>query len=120
MTTATKLPPITKQYEFEGEVKDIPAARGYDLLARYRQAAKALHTAKEEAKAIEMEIMQELGGFEHGAVDGQQVFHWKFVDSTKFKVKEFKSDPVRAALYAEFLETTTTRRFNVDGTVGVD
>lgn len=112
--------PQVGAYEWEGEVKNIPASRGYDLLARYRQAARALHVAKEEAKAIEQEIMEELGGYEHGAVDGQQLFHWPVVDSTSFNAKEFKADAKRKALYDAFLVTKQTRRFSVNGTVGVD
>lgn len=107
-------------HEWQGEVKNIPAARGYDLLARYRQAARALHMAKEEAKAVEAEIMEDLGGYEHGAVDGQQVFHWPWVPSTSFDSKRFKEDPERKALYEAYLVTKPTRRFRVDGTVGVD
>lgn len=118
MTTATKLTPAPTAFDWEGERKDIPAARGYDLLARYRQAARALHVAKEEAKSIEAEIMQELGGFEHGAVDGVDVFNWPFVKSTSFDAKSFKE--THKDLYEQFLVTKPTRRFKVDGTVGVD
>lgn len=109
------------QFAYEGEVKEIPPAKGYALLAKYREAAKALHTAKENAKQIEAEIMQELGGYEHGAVDGQIVFNWPFVDSTSFDAKGFKeTSPEYKALYESFLVTKETRRFKVDGTVGVD
>lgn len=118
--TTTKIKIDAKTYEYAGETKEIPVARGYELLARYREAAQTLHDAKARAKAIEIEIMQELGGFEHGAVDGQEVFHWPFVDATSFDVSAFKEDPERRALYQAFLVTKPTRRFKVDGTVGVD
>ena len=122
MTTVTK--PKTAaaaKYDYAGETKEIPAPKGYDLLARYRQAAKALHAAKEEAKQIEAEIMAELGGFEHGTIDGQIQFSWPFVDSTSFDAKAFKeSSPEHKALYEAFLVTKETRRFKVSGTVGVD
>jgi predicted phage-related endonuclease len=112
--------PKVGAYEWMGEQKDLAPERGWQLLARYRTAAAALHAAKETAKQIEQEIMEELEGFEHGAINGQQVFHWSFVDSTSFDAKTFKEDPERLALYRQFLTTKVTRRFKVDGTVGVD
>lgn len=112
--------PKVGAYEWMGEVKDLDPQRGWMLLAEYRSAAAALHAAKERAKAIEQEIMQELEGFEHGAINGQQVFHWPYVDSTSFDTKSFKEDPTRKALYESYLVTKPTRRFKVDGTVGVD
>jgi len=109
------------RWSYEGEVKEIPAARGYDLWARYRQAATALHAAKEAAKQIEQEIMEELAGFEHGAVEGRQLFHHPFVDTTSFDAKSFKeASPEHLALYRAFLVTKTTRRFKAEGTVGVE
>jgi len=48
------------------------------------------------------------------------VFNWTFVSSTSFNSKAFKEDPERKALYDSFLVTKPTRRFKVDGTVGVD
>lgn len=107
-------------YTYEGEVLDIPPAVGYPLLERARETARALHVAKEAAKSAEQEVMQLLGGHEHGAIDGQQFFHWPFVDSTSFDVKSFKEDPERKSLYERFLKVKRTRRFRVEGTVGVD
>lgn len=120
--TATKPQTATAaKFGYEGEVKDIPASVGYQLLAEYREAAKALHAAKERAKQIEAAIQEELGGYEHGRVDGQIVFNWKFVDTTSFDAKAFKeASPEHKALYEAFLVTKETRRFKVDGTVGVD
>jgi hypothetical protein len=120
MTTATtNTTPGT--FTWEGERRDIAPAIGYALLAEYRANAAALHAAKEAAKATELKIQQALGGYEHGAVDGQDVFHWVFVDSTSFDAKAFKdAGPEYKALYEAFLRTKQTRRFRVDGTVGVD
>lgn len=122
MTTVAKPQTDTaSKFAYEGESKDIPPALGYTLLAEYRAAAKALHDAKERAKAIEAKIQQELGGYEYGKVDGSIVFSWPFVDSTTFQAKAFKeSSPENKALYESFLVTKETRRFKVDGTVGVD
>lgn len=107
-------------HEWMGERLDIDPAVGHRLLAEYRAAAAGLHAAKERAKAVEQEIQQTLQGFEHGAIDGQDFFHWTFVNSTSFDAKSFKEDPERKALYDSFLVTKPTRRFKVDGTVGVD
>lgn len=114
--------PSTKvgEYEWQGEVLELSPQVGYALLAEYRTAAAALHAAKEAAKTIEAKIMETLGGYEHGSVDGQQLFHWPIVNSTSFNAKAFKEDPERKALYDAFLVTKQTRRFKVDGTVGVD
>lgn len=112
--------PKVGEFEWQGEVLDLDPEVGYTLLAEYRTAAAALHEAKRAAKAVEEKIMKTLGGYEHGAVDGQQVFHWPWVDSTSFNSKAFKEDPKRKALYDSFLETKQTRRFRVEGTVGVD
>lgn len=120
MTTATAKAIGPDTFTYEGEFLDLPPARGYELLARARETARALHVAKEAAKSVEQEIMQELGGHEHGRIDGQVFFNWRFVDSTSFDVKTFKEDPERKSLYERFLKTKRTRRFSVEGTVGVD
>jgi len=106
--------------EWQGERLEIAPQLGYRLLAEYRAAAAQLHDAKARASVVEQEIMELLGGFEHGAVNGQDVFNWTFVSSTSFNSKAFKEDPERKALYDAFLVTKPTRRFKVDGTVGVD
>jgi hypothetical protein len=121
MTTATqdKVKPDT--FTFQGEVKELDPQTGWTMLAEYREAAAALHAAKERAFAIEQRIMQELAGFEHGAIEGQQLFHWPFVDSTSFDAAGFKgAGPEYKALYDHFCKTKKTRRFRVEGTVGVD
>lgn len=116
----TPAPVKVGAHEWMGERLDIDPAVGHRLLAEYRASAAALHAAKERAKAVEQEIQQTLQGFEHGAIDGQDFFHWTFVNSTSFDAKSFKEDPERKALYEQFLVTKPTRRFKVDGTVGVD
>lgn len=120
-TAVQEAPPLkVGEFEWQGEVIDLDPAVGYALLAEYRANAAALHAAKQAAKETEQKIMQTLGGYEHGAVDGQQLFHWPIVNSTSFDAKSFKEDPERKALYDAFLVTKPTRRFKVDGTVGVD
>lgn len=114
-------PPLkVGKYEWQGEELELDPAVGYQLLAEYRANAAALHAAKEAAKATELKIMETLGGYEHGSVNGQRLFHWPVVDSTTFDKKSFCEDKDREALYKSFLKTTKTRRFKVDGTVGVD
>jgi predicted phage-related endonuclease len=121
MTTATKSTKVdAKTFGWEGERKELTPARGYDLLARYRQAAKALHDAKQAAKDIEQEIMQEMGGYEHMSIDGQDFFHWPWVDASALDAKELKEkEPL---VYLKYFKTKKkgTRRFRVEGTVGVD
>lgn len=117
MTTATN----TTGFDYMGEVLELDTALGYELLAEYRAAAAQLHEAKARAKAVELRIQETMQGFEHGAVNGMQVIHWPFVDSTSFDAKAFKeTSPEHKALYEHFLKTKRTRRFKVDGTVGVD
>lgn len=114
------VPPKVGAYEWQGEVLELDPQVGYELMARYRQAAKALHAAKEEAKRIEEEIMAVVGGYENAAINGQVIVTWPWVSSTTFDVKSFKEDPERKALYEQFLKTKPTRRFKVTGVVGVD
>ena len=52
---------------------------------------------------------------------GRDVFDWPWVDSTSFDAKGFKeSSQENLALYRAWCKTKKTRRFHVDGTVGVD
>ena len=122
MTTVTKPKTATaSQFDYEGEYLDLPAQEGYELLAEYRAAAKVLHEAKARAKEVEAKIQQRMGGYENARIDGQVVVTWHFVDTTSFDAKGFKeSSPANKALYESFLVTKETRRFRVDGTVGVD
>lgn len=123
MTTATEDVAAVKPdtFEWQGEVTAIDPELGWQLLAEYRQAAQVLHDAKARAKDVEQRIMRTLGGFEHGSINGQVVFDWPFVDSSSFDAKAFKeAGPEYKALYDHFMKTKTTRRFHVDGTVGVD
>lgn len=124
MTQAAQDLDLTKvdahTFEWQGERKSIPAARGWELLARYREAADALHAAKKRAKDIEREIMIEMGGFEHLAIEGQDFFHWPWVDSTSFDQKQLKTD--HPDIHEKYVvkKPNGTRRFRVEGTVGVD
>lgn len=119
MTTKTKIP-VAELYGFEGEELEFDPELGYTLLARYRQAAQALHAAKAAALEVEAEIQAALGGFEHGVINGQRVFHWPWCDKTSFNVKALKA--AHPAIHAEFSTTVPngSRRFTVEGTVGVD
>ena len=112
--------PKVGAHEWMGEVLDLEPQVGYELMARYRAAASMLHTAKEQAKAIEEEIMATVGGYESAAINGQVIVTWPWVSSTSFDTKTFKEDPARKALYDSFLRTKPTRRFKVTGVVGVD
>jgi predicted phage-related endonuclease len=108
-------------FEWMGEVLELDPATGWELLAEYRAAAAQLHEAKARAKAIELRIMQTVQGYEHASINGQQVIHWPWVDSTSFDAKAFKeAGEEYRRLYEYFLKTKKTRRFKVDGTVGVD
>lgn len=112
--------PKVGAHEWQGEVLELDPQVGYDLMARYRQAARALHAAKEEAKRIEEEIMAAVGGYESAAINGQVIVTWPWVNSVSFDTKTFKEDAERKALYESFLKTKVTRRFKVTGVVGVD
>lgn len=118
MTTATKPKRPKHDYTFAGEELEIDPEFGRDWRTRYAEAAMRLREAKDAVIALEDEIKLVQGGYEHVAVDGEQIVHWPWVDDARFSVTEFKKE--HPALHKAFTRVKRIRRFKVVGVENVD
>ena len=108
------------RYAWSGEELELSPEVGYDLRARYRQAAVALHAAKAEAFKIEEEIKTAMGGHEHATVNGERIFSWAWKLKTTFDKTALRR--AHPAIEQEFTVRVEngSRAFSAPGVSGVE
>ncbi len=122
-TEKEKKPTEAQRFHWMGEVLEVPEEdlpEVYAMLARYRDRAATLATARAAAFETEEELKKYMKGFEHLSVNGDRVVHWVWQGETKFDKRGLqRSHPELVEEYTT--RTTDTKRvFNAKGVVGVD
>ena len=119
-TVKSKKVSEVERFEYSGEFLDVDPEVAGDVLGRYRQAALALHAAKEAAFAVEEEIKLLMGGHENLRVNGEVKVTWKWGAKTTFDKRGLRQ--THPGLVEEYTTTDPlgTRSFNAKGIVGVD
>lgn len=123
MTTAAT-PEVTEitndTFEFMGETIELDPKVGYELAAQYREAAIALHQAKDRAFTIEQQIKAVMKGYEHATVNGERVFSWIWKLKTTFNKKGLRIK--YPEIHDEFVVKVEngTRSFSAPGVTGVE
>lgn len=122
MTTVAKPAKVSEadRFSYMGETLAVDPAVGYALAARYREAAKALHIAKDNAFAVEEEIKTLMRGYEHVTVDGTRIFSWVWKLKTTFNKKLLREKYPEIEAECTERKENGTRSFSAPGVSGVD
>lgn len=119
-TSKPAKPTEATRFEYMGETLELAPEVGYTLAAEYREAALALHAAKERAFAVEEKIKATMRGYEHVTVDGTRIFSWVWKLKTTFDKRGLRQKyPEIEAEFTRRVENGS-RAFSAPGVTGVN
>lgn len=102
---------MKRLYPESTETEALPLDKDAAELIKRRQELKAkLKAEEEELKALENQLMKQLGDHEKGYIDNTEVI-WKTIHSNRVDTKTLKTD--FPEIYSQVIKQSSSRRFDI-------